>query len=96
MIMELEITNNKDTGRFESSIEGQIAFVKYHLDDKQLVIISTQVPRELEGRGIAAALTKHVLEYAKQNNLKVHPLCSYTVTYIARHPEYKGLVESYK
>ena len=91
--MELKIINNESTERFESSIEGQVAFVKYIREGNKLIILSTSVPKELEGRGIAGALTKYTLEYAKENNLSIEPLCSYTSIYIERHPEYKDLIE---
>jgi len=35
---------------------------------------------------------KHVLEYAKSINLKVHPLCSFAKHYIDKHPEYRELL----
>ena len=91
--MELNIIHNKESERFEASIEGMIAFIKYRQTDQLISILSTQVPKELEGRGIAAALTKFALEYARNNDLAVEPVCSYTVTYIASHPQYKELIK---
>lgn len=91
--MELEIIHNQDNGRFETSVEGQVAFVKYIRNGEQLIIVSTSVPKELEGRGIAAALTKYALEYAIENELSVDAVCSYTQVYINRHPEYKSLLD---
>ncbi|MCY1382812.1 GCN5-related N-acetyl-transferase [compost metagenome] len=49
----------------------------------------TIVPPELEGKGIASTLAKYVLEYAKDNTLKVKPYCPFINAYIDRHPEYQ-------
>jgi predicted GNAT family acetyltransferase len=52
----------------------------------------TGVPRELEGRGIAAALVETALTWAREQGYKVVPLCSYVRRYIGRHPEWQDLV----
>lgn len=92
--MELDIIHNEDDSQFEAIIEDLTAFVQYHqIGEDQIAILSTQVPKELEGRGIAAAITKFALDYAQEKGLKVQPICSYTVAYITRHPEYQSLVK---
>jgi predicted GNAT family acetyltransferase len=52
----------------------------------------TQVPKEYEGKGIAAMIVKHVLDYARNEGLKILVYCPYTAAYIKRHPEYNDLV----
>jgi hypothetical protein len=52
----------------------------------------TEVPAELEGRGIAAALVAAAMAHAKANGLKVEPLCSYVRAYMRRHPEALALL----
>lgn len=95
--MELEIINNETESRFETSIDNHLAEVVYTKTDKnQLMITGTHVPKELEGKGIAGAITKFALEYARENNLKVVPICSYTVAYFKKHPEFNDLLESHE
>ena len=89
--MDYTIINNKDKSRFELALDGKISMVEYKLFEGGISLNHTEVPPELEGKGIASALAKHVLEYAKANNLKVLPLCPFIYTYISRHPEYKYL-----
>lgn len=89
--MDFKITHNKDTLRFETEVEGFTASIEYLLKDNTINILHTRVPRPIEGKGIAAALTKYVLEYAKETRLKVIPTCSYTQAYVERHNEYKAL-----
>ncbi|WP_026464332.1 GNAT family N-acetyltransferase [Adhaeribacter aquaticus] len=94
--MDLEIIDNKINHHFETTVEGKTAFIDYKKRPSALVIFHTEVPKELEGRGIAAALTKHVLDYAAREELGVVPFCPYMLAYLKRHPEYHYLVKSKK
>lgn len=90
--MDIKIIHNQSQNRFESHIEGLIARIDYIIEDSNMSITHTKVPKELEGRGIAAQLTKQVLEYARINGFKVYPICPYAQVYIQRHPEYSDLL----
>ncbi|AEP36788.1 hypothetical protein TASI_1029 [Taylorella asinigenitalis MCE3] len=48
-------------------------------------ILSTQVPSEIGGRGVAAELTKFALNLARKNNWEVRPTCGYTKAYLKRY-----------
>ncbi len=88
----LTITNNTEQHRFETEVDGQKAFIVYSLFHGGIAYIHTEVPTALEGRGIAGQLAKYVLEYARENHLKVKPLCPYVHAYMKRHPEYNDLL----
>lgn len=85
----VEIIQNVDEKRFEIHLGNQIAFVEYNQNEKTLILSHTEVPIEFEGQGVGARLAKHTLEYAKENNLKVIPVCPFIKAYILRHPEYR-------
>ncbi|WP_210462768.1 MULTISPECIES: GNAT family N-acetyltransferase [Rufibacter] len=91
--MEQEIKNNTAKHQFETTIEGKTALVSYKLKDNVMTVLHTEVPEELEGRGIAAALSKQVLEYLKKENMELIPLCPYMAAYLKKHPEYQSLVK---
>lgn len=91
--MVLDIKNNAAAHRFETVIEGQTAFVEYRLRPGVITVVHTGVPEALEGRGIAAALSQHVLEYIAAEKLQLVPLCPYLKLYLKRHPEYQYLVK---
>jgi predicted GNAT family acetyltransferase len=40
---------------------------------------------------VGSALAKHVLDYARENKLRVMPLCPFIKAYIDRHPEYADI-----
>lgn len=90
--MEYNIKHNEAENRFETEIEGKLSLVDYRKKDNIFLVTHTEVPTELEGRGIAAALTKTLLDYIRENGSKVRPICPYTKIYIQRHPEYNDIV----
>jgi predicted GNAT family acetyltransferase len=92
-LMDYNIINNTTAKRFELTIDGRTAIVTYKLFDGGISFLHTEVPVELEGKGIGSAMAKYVLEYAKTNNLKVFLLCPFIKTYVDRHIEYQALLK---
>lgn len=90
--MTRAIQHNPQQQRFEWTEDKQLSVLDYHLADGVLALTHTSVPAPLEGRGIAADLTKFALNTAREQGWKVQPDCSYTVAYLRRHPEYQDLV----
>ncbi|HEX6859317.1 MAG TPA: GNAT family N-acetyltransferase [Caulobacteraceae bacterium] len=91
--MNIDVKNNKKAGRFEVELDGETAFAEYDLKrDGSIVFPHTVVPGAFEGRGVGSALAKAALGYARDEGLKVIPLCSFFAGYIARHPEYLEIV----
>jgi len=87
----LDIRHLPDRGRFEATVDGHTCEVDYRLQDGLMLITHTGVPRPLEGRGLAAALVQHALQWAREQGLKVRPVCSYVQVYMRRHPEWQDL-----
>lgn len=88
----LNITHNEQGQRFETTIDGQTGYISYQDKGDALVYDHTIVPKELGGRGVGTALVKHALHYARENDKKVVPQCSFVSSYINKHPEYQDLV----
>ncbi|MBL0948363.1 GNAT family N-acetyltransferase [Brevundimonas sp.] len=86
------IRHDAQNQRYELDLKGETAFIGYSRAGNQLILNTTQVPPPLEGRGIAARLTAHVLEEARREGLKIVPLCSYSAAYIRRHPDQADLL----
>jgi len=92
--MSNNVRDNSKLHGFELDTEGHIAFSEYQRADGMLTIMHTEVPKELEGRGIGSTLIKGVLDTARAQGLKVNPLCPFAKAYIERHSEYADLVRS--
>jgi predicted GNAT family acetyltransferase len=72
--------------------KGKYAHMEYHVSAGAMYIDSTFVPEEYRGRGLADALMKAAIEYAKENNLRIVPVCSYAKLFFERHPEHQYLL----
>ncbi|PVW17004.1 GNAT family N-acetyltransferase [Marixanthomonas spongiae] len=88
--MEFTVIDNKDENRFEARIDGKTAFIEYKPTEHKLILTHTEVPKELEGKGIASGMVKEVLKEAEKRKLKVDPECPFIAGYLKRHPEYEG------
>ncbi|MDY0271105.1 MAG: GNAT family N-acetyltransferase [Advenella sp.] len=89
--MSLSIQHLPELSRFQAVIDGHTCLIDYRLENNVMHVLHTLVPQEVGGRGIAAELTRFALETASSHHWKVHPVCSYTVTYLKRHPEYTNV-----
>lgn len=85
------IKHNPEQSRFETTVDGQLCVADYRLVDKVMVMTHTYVPSPLEGRGIAAEMVGAAMDYARKNDFKVDPRCSYVAVYMRRHPDTKAL-----
>lgn len=91
--MDLPITNNEARHRFETTLQGHTAFITYKLRPGVITVLHTEVPPAVAGKGIASAMTRHVLDHIAHENLKLVPLCPYMAAYLKKHPEYQYLVK---
>jgi predicted GNAT family acetyltransferase len=94
--LDPEITDNRETHRYELVVDGQTAVVQYNEVGGEtgggLLISETLVPVPLEGRGIASRLAKHVLTDIRNRGLVVLPTCPFFSGYIQKHPEWADIV----
>lgn len=86
------VVNNLEAHRFETTLDGKVAVAEYRLGDGVIEFVHTDVPRDLEGRGIASILARAGLDYARANHLGVVPRCPFFAAWIGRHAEYQDLV----
>lgn len=89
---QVEVKHDEAARRFEAEVQGMRAVLVYKIIPGIMLIQHTEVPYELEGRGLAARLTQVALEYARSKSFQVVPACSYTSSYMAKHPEYNDLL----
>ena len=90
--MTYDIRDNQEQSRYETTVDGKTAFSAYRKSGDTVTFTHTEVPPELEGRGIAGAIVKHALEDVRGRKLKVVPQCAYVAAFIKRHPEYGELL----
>ena len=88
----LTVTNNEVAQQFEVDVGGLLARLVYERTGGRIILIHTEVPAALEGRGIGSLLARTALDDAGARQLRVVPRCPFVRSYIERHPEYRGLV----
>ena len=88
---KLEVTQNEANHTFEVWIDGHLSKLDYIQDAKNFVITHVGVYPEHRGQGVAAKIVDASLVYAKQNSLRVVPMCSYAAAYIRANPKYMEL-----
>jgi predicted GNAT family acetyltransferase len=91
--MSNDVRDNSKLHRFELDTDGHIAFSEYQRANGVLTIMHTEVPKELGGRGIGSSLIRGVLDAARADGLKVHPVCPFAKAYVDHHPEYADLTQ---
>jgi predicted GNAT family acetyltransferase len=92
-MQQYNIINNEQHQQFQLPVDGETAFMEYRFHDGAIVLMHTEVPERLGGRGIATALAAFAFDYAKQHQLKVRVYCPFVKTYLTRHPELSSLVQ---
>lgn len=79
--------------QFEYREGGEIAKLEYRFYKKDIAFMHTEVPKALEGKGIASALAAYAFNYAREINKKVMVYCPFVGVYLKRHPELRELVD---
>lgn len=89
----LSLTDNPEAGRFEARYGGEVlGYITYSVRDGVMRLPHTYVTPAARGQNVAALLTEHALQAARDQHLRVLPICWYVDRYIQRHPEYRDLL----
>lgn len=90
---KLEVTHNEEQNTFEVLIDGRLSKLDYMRDGNNFAITHVGVDPEFRGQGLAGKIMEASLEYARQNSLRVVPMCAYAVHYIKENPQYLELTK---
>lgn len=91
--MEKNIQQKETEGKGMFYIEKDgdiVAELTYTIgDNKVMTIDHTETEPEAEGEGLASSLVKHSVDYAREKDMKIDPLCRYAAKQFERHEEYR-------
>lgn len=91
--MEKNIQQKETEGKGMFYIEKDddiVAELTYTVGDNRIMTIDhTETEPEMEGEGLASSLVKHAVEYAREKDMKIDPLCRYAAKQFERHEEYR-------
>jgi predicted GNAT family acetyltransferase len=82
-----QVLRNDDAGRYEITVDGIYAHLVYRRNGERLVLVHTDVPDALEGRGVGSQLVRAAIDDARDRNLIVVPVCPFARAWLERHPE---------
>ena len=88
-----ELIDNAPAECYEFHIDGRVALLEYEkVSHDEILLTHTEVPFELQGRGVGSALVEAALADIERQGLKIIPLCGFVQGYLERHPQWKRIV----
>lgn len=84
----MEIIHDAKGNIFYIEENGIIAEMTYRVKNKNIMVIDhTWVDQMYRKDGLARKLVDTGVEYARSNNMKIHPVCSYVLSLFSKNPE---------
>ena len=84
------VRDNADMSRLETEVGGQLATLRYERHPHAVVLVETDVPLPVRGRGAANALAKWAIETAERDGLRVVAACPFVRAYMQRRTKSRG------
>ncbi len=82
-----EVVDDVDEERFVLRENGYVAELLYELDGERLILVHTEVPAQLGGRGIGGHLVTAGVARAREEGLTVAPWCPFARKWLTDHPD---------
>jgi predicted GNAT family acetyltransferase len=86
------VRDNTAERRFEVVVDDARAVLTYRRTGDRLVLVHTEVPDAVDGRGIGGALVRAAVARAEEQGLTVVPRCPFARGWLERHPDVAGRV----
>ena len=84
---EPEILDDTDQSRFLYREDGAEAELIYRVNGKRLVLVHTEVPDALGGRGLGGHLVRAAVKRAEETGETVVPWCPFARKWLREHPD---------
>ncbi len=85
----IELTHDGKKGsivyRIDGNLKAEMTFV--FAGERQFIIDHTEVDSSLKGQGIGNRLLDKAVEYARENTLKIIPLCPFAASVFRKNPD---------
>jgi predicted GNAT family acetyltransferase len=85
-----DVRDNQAESRFELIEDGHLAELVYRTRADRLVLVHTEVPDELGGRGLGGVLVRAALARAARDGLTIVPLCPFARSWLEKHRDALG------
>lgn len=89
------VVDNKQRGRFELFLDGELAGWCDYLDDGEVVSLThAEVPPNRRGTGAAAKLVDGLLDLLAEGDRTILARCGYVAEHIRKNPRHLDLVDA--
>lgn len=85
--MELGALNNGSLNLYEDGTKVGEMLVSVSPEKKELMVFHTEVDPQSEGKGYAGQLLQALVQYVRDHQMKIIPLCPYVHAQFKKHPE---------
>lgn len=82
-----EVIHEPEKDRFRYTENGFDAQLVYRAEPARLILMHTEVPEALGGRGIAGQLVRAAVDRARASGETVLPWCPYSRKWLQEHPD---------
>ena len=91
-MIELEIKKGRNRFYIGDSEVNSLAQITYiPAEDGKIIVDHTGVADELKGKKVGRKLVDKIVEYAREENLKIIPQCSFVKKVFEENPEYEDV-----
>jgi predicted GNAT family acetyltransferase len=93
--MQITHTNNEKNGAFHAVKDGlEMGEMTYSWVNPTTILIDhTGVEPEFEGQGVGQALFFDACKFARENDVKIIPICPFVIAMFQRMPEYRDVLK---
>ncbi|MDR7362451.1 GNAT family N-acetyltransferase [Nocardioides marmoribigeumensis] len=91
----LTTTDNTELSRIDAHVDGAlVGFAAYEVcDDGVYTFHHTEVFEGNEGRGFGQRLAEGVVRFAREQDVRIHPTCSFLASYLRKHPDSQDVLD---
>lgn len=91
--MKIQQQDNDKKGEFFYEVDGsKLGLMTYsHAGNDKIIIDHTEVDESLKGQGVGYKLVEASVDYARENNLKIMPLCPFANAVFKKRSEYNDV-----
>ena len=86
------LRNNQADRRYEMDEQGMTSWADYRLSGDRLYIDHVESPPALRGSGAAGRLMAALAADAREQGLRITPICGYAAAWLRRSHEFRDLL----
>ena len=91
--MKIEHKNSHSKGVFLAKVDDRIIGEMTYVwtDDNCFIIDHTEVNPEYQGKNVGQEMVKNTVDFARENNFTIIPLCPFVAKVFERNPDYQDV-----